>query len=134
MDTTKLAELSQLSEPQLPVQKAEALVRMKAQAKELKEKIDQYTDELLKLTQEQDVLTLKTGSYTISRAKRITPQVTSFKDLRNSLEENNIPYDVKLVFDDHMTETFKKIIESGKTLDGLEAKETEYLSIRVTKK
>lgn len=115
-------------------QKAADLVLMEAQLKDLKQKVADYKAELLKATQELDVLTLKTGSYTIVRAKRITPQVANFKELKKSLDLAEIPYTTTEVFSDYMKPVFRQLVDDGKLLPGLEVLETEYISIRVPDK
>ncbi len=119
--------------PKSPMQKAEKLIELQAILKEIKPQIDELKADLLKVTQQLDVYTLKTGSYTISRAKRVTPHIVDFETLKSSLEKENIPFDtvVEESFAPFMIETFKKAIEEGRKLDGLEGVETEYISVRV---
>lgn len=114
-----------------PMVKARRLVELQAQVKALKPEIEALKADLLQVTQALDVYTLKTGSYTISRAKRITPEVVSFKILKQSLTENNIPFETEETFTPQMSVLFKKLIEDGREIDGLEGKETEYISVRV---
>lgn len=116
-----------------PMEKAAALVELETLHKKVKDKIAIYKADLLKITQDLDVYTLKTGSYTITRAKRITPQIIDFETLKLSLKKEDIPFDVKEVFADYMTEVFKTAIEEKRPLDGLGILETEYIMIRVSK-
>lgn len=111
-------------------QKAERLLKLTDLKKQVETAYNALRDELLKSTQELDVYTLKTGSYTLSRATRITPQVTDYKKLKETLEKENIPYTTKEVFGDEMTEVFKLAIKEGRVLEGLESKVTEYITIR----
>lgn len=115
------------------IRKVSHLAAIEKQYKALKEEIDIMKAELLEIMQKDDVLTLKTGEYTISRAKRVTPQIESVEILKNSLEEAKIPYDMVEAFAPHMNETFKQAIKQGKQLNGLGSKETEYVVVRVTK-
>jgi hypothetical protein len=116
-----------------PIEQAAALIELEAIAKGIKERISQYKAELLKVTQDLDVYSLKTGKYTITRAHRVTPRVTNFKDLKAALDEAKIPYGTKEVFDDYMSVVFKRAIEEKRELNGLEALETEYIMIRLPK-
>ena len=117
-----------------PMEKAQKIVELTKIIKDAKAIVDEYKIDLLKVTQEMDVLTLKTGSYTISRAKRITPRVTDFKTLKESLDKENIPYEVEEAFTPQMDLVFKNLVKEDRKLDGLEALETEYIMIRTPEK
>ena len=94
-----------------PMEKAQKIVELTKIIKDAKAIVDEYKIDLLKVTQEMDVLTLKTGSYTISRAKRITPRVTDFKTLKESLDKENIPYEVEEAFTPQMDLVFKNLVK-----------------------
>lgn len=113
--------------------KVSTLVEIEAQVRVLKAQADEIKAKLLLVMQKDDVITLKTGTYTISRASRVTPQIEDFNKLRKSLDKADIPYDVVEAFAPHMSETFKQIVKSGKELDGLAVKETEYVAVRIAK-
>ena len=119
------------STPKSPMQKVEKLMEYQAIVKDLKPKIDELKADLLKITQDLDVYTLKTGRYTISRAKKITPKVINFKQLKESLDKAEIPYITEEVFAEQMKLVFKQAIEEKRELEGLEALVTEYISIRI---
>lgn len=121
------------STPSNSMEKAAKLVELEAIAKQVKAQIDQYRAELLEETKRLDVLQIKTGTYTISRVKKLLPKVTDFTALKNALEQANIPYDTVETFADHMKQTFKQIAEDGRKLDGLEVAESEYVMIRINK-
>jgi hypothetical protein len=114
-----------------PAEKAKKLVELQVIIKNAKVEADALKADLLEIMQSQDVLTLKTGSYTLSRAHKVTPQVVDFKLLKQSLDKADIPYMVEEVFTDQMKIVFKQAIEEGRELDGLESLTTEYVSIRV---
>lgn len=116
-----------------PMQKAERLVKLAELKKQVTEAYNALRDDLLTITQELDVYTLKTGSYTISRAKRVTPSVEDFETLKAALEKAKIPYTTKTVFGDQMEVVFKELIKDGRKLAGLEARESEYVTVRVNK-
>lgn len=111
-------------------QKAERLLKLADLKKQVETAYNALRDELLEETQRLGVLTLKTESYTITRARRVTPQVVDYKQLKETLEKEKIPYTVKEVFGDAMTEVFKQAIKEGRELEGLESKITEYITIR----
>lgn len=117
-----------------PIEKAGQIVQLELISRGINEKIKQYKADLLKITQEQDVYMLKTGKYTISRAKRVTPRVLDFETLKSSLEKAKVPYETQEVFADQMSVVFREAVKQGRKFDGLEAQETEYVSIRITKK
>jgi hypothetical protein len=121
--------------------KAAKLVELGVIAKELREKLalitdemQVYKDDLLKITQDLDVLSLKTGSYTISRAIRITPQVENFSKLKVSLEKAGVPVMVVEAFAPQMDEVFKEALKEGKEFDGLGKRETQYIAVRISDK
>lgn len=117
--------------PNSPAVKAKKLMELQTLYKEIKPQIDELKAELLQVMQEQDVLTLKTGTYTLSRAKRITPQVVDFKILKDSLEKAEIEVITEEVFAPQMDVVFKQAIEEGREFEGLESKVTEYVSVRI---
>ena len=117
--------------PKSPMQKVEKLMEYQAIVKDLKPKIDELKADLLKVTQDLDVYTLKTGRYTISRVKKITPRVIDFKTLKNSLDKAEIPYITEEVFAEQMKVVFKQAIEEKRELEGLEGLITEFISIRI---
>lgn len=127
--------------PKSPMMKAAKLVELGVIAKELREKLalitdemQVYKDDLLKITQDLDVLSLKTGSYTISRAIRITPQVEDFVKLKVSLEKAGVPVMVVEAFAPQMDEVFKEALKEGKEFDGLGKRETQYIAVRISDK
>ena len=115
----------------VPTAKIARLMQLEVFQKQTKREIEELRADLLKVTQDLDVLTLKTGKYTISRAKRVTPTVSDFKTLCKSLDKQNIPYETMETFTPQMSVVFKEAVKQGRELDGLEVKETEYISIRV---
>ena len=122
-------------QPKLPVEKIQRLIELEAQERKIKAQINLYREELLVMTQQNDVYTLKTGKYTLSRATRITPKVISFNKLKESLEKNEIPYETYETFTPQMSVVFREISrqrpELMDKLDGLDYLKTEYISIRV---
>ena len=120
-----------LTQNSSPALKAKKLMELQTLYKEIKPQIEQLKSELLQIMQEQDVLTLKTGTYTLSRAKRITPQVIDFKTLKKSLEEADILVMTEETFSPQMTVVFKNLANENRQLDGLEFLSTEYVSVRV---
>lgn len=111
-------------------EKAERMLKLADLKKQVETAYNAIRDELLSETQRLGVLSLKTESYTITRAKRITPKVEDYDTLKATLEKENIPYTTKEVFGDAMTEVFKQAIKDGRKLEGLSALETEYITIR----
>lgn len=118
------------SNPELPIKKIQRLAEIETQWQAIKKERDQLREELLVLTQKLDVYTLKTGKYTLFRAKRVTPHVTDFNVLEASLKAQGIPYEVETVFSPRTFLAFQKAIKQKIELDGLEAQETEYIVIK----
>jgi len=120
--------------PDSPIAKANRLLELQTIYKKIKPEIDELKADLLRTTQELDVYTLKTGDYTISRAKRVTPRVTNFEALKEDLESREIEVYTEEVFAPQMDVVFKQAINQGTKLNGLDALETEYISIRLREK
>ena len=114
-----------------PAEKAKQLMELQRVYNEIKPQILALKADLLQIMQDQDVLTLKTGTYTLSRAKRITPFVAEFDLLKKSLDSAEIPYETEEVFTAQMDVMFRKAIDEGRDLPGLESKVTEYVAVRV---
>ena len=112
------------------MQKAEKLMELTAIYKEIKPQIDELKEDLLKVMQETDVESLKTGKYVLYRAKRVTPSVTDTKALKNALQERKIPFEMVEAFAPFMSTVFKNLIDQGEELDKKKKKITEYVSIR----
>lgn len=119
--------------PKSPMAKAARLIELQNIMKSIKPEIDAIKADLLKVTQELDVYTLKTGSYTISRAKKVTPEVVNFETLKKSLDEKNIPYQTVKAFSVNMRHVFQKLIEDKVEIEGLDGLETEYIMVRINK-
>ena len=117
----------------LPVDKVKRLMKLQAIMKEIKPEIDELKADLLKITQDLDVLSLKTGEYTISRAKRITPKIEDYEMLKKSLTEAGLEVYTQEVFAPQMDVVFKQAIEEGRELKGLDSLVTEYITIRLAK-
>lgn len=117
----------------IPAAQISKLIELEKEYKLIKAQIDEYRTELLATMQNNDVVSLKTGTYTLSRSKRITPHVLDVKELKEALDKENIPYKIIATFAPQMNIVFKKLIEDGRMLPGLSGNETEYVSIRIAK-
>ena len=124
-------KITKVDQQMTPADKVKRLISLQKLEKSLKPEIAKLKEELLDTMQKQDVLSLKTGSYTLFRAKRITPQVTNFEALKKDLEAHDIEVITEIVFAPQMNLVFKQAIEENKELKGLEGLETEYVSIRI---
>ena len=116
-----------------PAEMALKLVKLK----ELKAEIDGQLKEInIKLLEEMSalgVLTLKTDQMTISRASRTTSKVTNLADAQHYFKEKGLPFGVKMVADDVTMNVVKEMVKSGITPDGIEANNTEYVTVRLAK-
>lgn len=126
------------STPKSPMAKVGRLMELEAQKKVIAKEIEILKADLLKVTQDLDVYTLKTGSYTISRVKRLTPKVESFAKLKEYLDAKDIPYMTEETFRETMKPTFKvmaeKAIEEKLLIPGMDIAETEFIMIRLADK
>ena len=125
--------LTTQTQEMLPIQKVQRLFEIKQLFKELKPEMDQLQAELLQVMQDNDTLTLKTETYTLSRGKRVTPKVENFENLKKELEKRKVPYQTVTAFSRNMLPVFQKFIEDKEELEGLTGNETEYVSIRLRK-
>jgi len=120
--------------PLTPFQKAARFYEVEKVYKKLKLERDTLKADLLKMTQDLGVLTLKTDIYVLSRIKKITPQIESYRTLKASLEAENIPIVLEEHFAPQMLILFKELIKEGRELDGLGKLETEYIQVRLATK
>lgn len=122
--------------PKIPMQKAKRLVELQQKEYEIKKEILKLKEELLIITRSLDVLSLKTGTYTISRVVKKLIRVTDFEQLKSSLEKADIPYLTKEVFADQMDLVFKQLIDTKPTRlpKGLSFLKSEYIMIRLADK
>ncbi len=111
--------------------KAAKLMELQSLQKQIKEQVDTLRAELLEITREQGVVSLKTEQYTISRVSKLTPHVENFALLKSSLDMANIPYDTVEVFDDTMGLVFRQLAKEGREMPGLAVSESEYIMIRI---
>jgi len=112
-----------------PIEMAGEVVALQKQEKELKERLKNFRMRLLNLTKTLDVITLKTGDYTISRAKRKYVKVNSKKLLEKELKAREVPL-VYCLDMDYMKPAVKQLADE---LDSVDVGATEYISIRVNK-
>lgn len=120
-----------LPKPRTLNEKAKQLLELELMQRDIREAIADRKADLLAYMQKNKTLGLKTEDYTLTRAKRITPQVVDFDQLKETLEKNDIPYETQVVFADQMKVVFKQAIDEGRDLPGLEGLETEYVMVRV---
>lgn len=118
-----------------PMEKAERYFKVVALKKRVEEEYKRLREELLQITKDAGVLSLKTEQYTISRVKRQTTKITDHQAAINSLTERNIPIVTKTVLDeDYMKPALEQLAESGEVIPGIETFDTEYVMVRQAKK
>lgn len=121
-----------------PIEMAKNLVTIEKEIEQLEEQKETLRKALLGVMQEQDVYSLKTGNYTLSRVAKITPKVLSVERLKQQLDKRNIPYYTQEVFAPSMNKVFTELAKKDPEikdfgLPGLAIKETEYVRVLVTK-
>ena len=122
-----------------PMQQASELVDLEIKLKDLEAKIKGIKENLLGVMKETDTLSLKTGSYTIYRTKRVNTKVLSVDRLKEELDKRDIPYYTQEVFAPSMNKVFRELAKSNQDIydngmPGLAVSETEFVGILVTKK
>lgn len=116
-----------------PAEMAARLVKLKEAKKMIDDELKEINEKLLEEMQHFDVLTLKTGQFTVSRAKRVTPKVTNLDDLEGYFTDKGLQFTTKAVPDDVTMNTIKEMVKAGTMPDGVEAQETEYVTVRIAK-
>ena len=123
------SDITEVTPDLSPMQIAQQVVKLEQLHREIKGRLDNMKSQLLAKTKELDVITLKTGSYTISRASRKTIKVLSKKGLAKELEGMGL--EVLYAIDmDYMKPVVKNVIDK---LEYATETETEYVSIRIAK-
>ena len=117
-----------------PSQEAQQLVKLQVLEKDIKARIDASRLRLLKIMQDNDVLSLKTGEYTLFRTKRLTTTIVDQKQAIQCLKDMNVEVVTEVVLSDVMKLTYKGLIEQGKDIDGIATSNSEYVSVRVNNK
>jgi len=115
-----------------PSEACKQLIKVKALIKDLKEREEMLSAQLLEVMQRNDVLSLKTGEYSISRSTRITPKVYDINTAKAALATIT-EVRTKEVLDESMFPLIKQLIASGSVIDGIDAQVTEYTQVRVAK-
>lgn len=112
-----------------PVVMSDQLLKLETLKKETERRIKALKSDLLNQMRQNDVLTLKTGKYTISRSNRATPVIHDHQLVKQELEAAGHQVLTKEVIDmNYMKPLVMKFVP-----DGSEIRETEYISIRITK-
>ena len=113
-----------------PIEICTQVVKLEQAKRQLDERLKQLKNGLLEKMTQTDVLTLKTGNYTISRSLRTTPTILNHQQVKEELAIQGHQVITKEVIDmDYM----KPLVMSLKP-KGVEFKETSYVSIRINKK
>lgn len=113
---------------------AQDILKLEEMKRQVTEKLDALKRELLVTMQAKDVLTLKTETYTISRATRKTIKVEDEKALAEDLTSRDIEVSWVEKLSDQTINTAKVLAKSGTCPSGVQITDTPYVSIRVTKK
>lgn len=117
----------------VPAEMAEKIIKLTDLKKKITEELDLLKEQLLEITQQHDVYTLKTGTYTISRGKRQTVTIldheAAFKKL---VELGNEPTMVE-VLAPTFQELAKSLVKKGQLINGVTHQETEYITVKIAK-
>jgi len=114
-----------------PSQEIEEIIHLEQVKKGIEKKLEIYRKNLLEVMRRDDVLTLKTGKFTITRATRTTIKITDDKLVKEQLENMGHQVMTKEVID--MKYMKPVITDNVDQLDGVSKSETEYTSIKLTK-
>jgi hypothetical protein len=117
----------------IPAEIAEKIIKLTELKKQVSTQLDDLKDQLLTFTQQNDVYTLKTGSYTISRGNRQTISILDHEAAFAYLVQNMSEPKMVSVLSPSDQELVKKMVKKGQNVDGTTHQSTEYISIRVAK-
>jgi hypothetical protein len=117
----------------IPAEMAEQIIKLTNLKKEVASKLDDLKAELLRITQENDVYTLKTGQYTISRGHRDTVNILDHKSAFDYLIERDIPAETVTRLSPETESLVKGMVKKGTPVNGASLQQTEYISVRVAK-
>jgi len=112
-------------------EKAKQIIKLEAAKDKIDQALSELRADLLTVTKEQGVLTLKTEDYTITRATRDTLKVSDHKAAAMELDSMNIPVATEIVLSDSTKKVLKELIKQGKEFDNATVQSTEYVSIRI---
>lgn len=115
-----------------PTQQIKEIIHLEATKRGLDERLKELRSSLMDEMVNNDVLTLKTGSYVIVRAKRTTIRINDDAKVKEELEARGHQVITKEIVDrKYMDPIIKDNID---TLEGASKSETEYISIKLNRK
>lgn len=117
----------------VPAQAVDKILKLETLKKQIDSELKELRERLLLVMECNDVESIKTGAYTISRAERATIKVDDDLLAAESLRAMDIEVKTKTVLDDCMMPTVKELSKSGKLIEGVSTNITPYVSIRVKK-
>lgn len=118
-----------------PAVMSSEIVRLELEKKAISTKLEGLKKSLLVSMKDLDVLTLKTGAFTVTRAVRKTYKVESDEAAINYLKGLGHEVVTKTTLDmDYMKPLVADIIEHDGGMEGVELQATEYVAVRVNKK
>lgn len=116
-----------------PMEAADQVIKLERLEKQVKTRMLELRAKLLTAMKDQDVISLKTGSYTTTRAVRRTLKIEDQATAIDALKKMNIEVVTEVVMADQMKPVLKQLLEEGKNVDGVQMTSTEYVSIRLPK-
>jgi hypothetical protein len=113
---------------------AAQMVKLETLKKDVEARLRVIKQELLTTMQDLDVLTLKTGSYTLTRRMWKKAMVNDDEAAIKALEAMGVPTETKVVLDMGLMKIpVDNLLNEGKEIDGIELRETPYVSVRLAK-
>lgn len=125
----------QTQENLTPVEMGKQIVKMEQLKRELDYKLKTMKDNLLHIMQDTDVLSIKTGSYTLSRKTYRRVKVVDDELAAKDLKARGVPVTTKVVLDMSQMNIplTELLVKQRETIDGVELTETEYVSMLMKK-
>ena len=123
-------------------EKTEALLHQRNRVNEMtealkieKDKRDVMQVDVMSELTEQGFNSVKIGNTTVSKSIRKTMQIINEAELMRDLESKGLKDYMKMQIDKDLFKGLStQLVKDGKTFEGTEIKETEFISIRTSKK
>lgn len=118
-----------------PMAVAKEVMKLERLKRDIEERLKAHKKYLLETMLELDVVSLKTGTYTLSRKQYKRIRIEDDKKASAYLEKMEVPVEMKKVLDmDLMRIPIKALLDEGKQIDGVSEIKTEYVSVRLAEK
>jgi hypothetical protein len=128
-----MTEIIKTDKKLVPAQIAEKIIKLEQLKKDVASQLDALKSELLEFTRSNDVYTLKTGTYTISRCKRQTVNVYDPSSVKEWGLLNGYDLHTTYTLTPESEKVVKDLVKKGIVVPNTSLQESEYLTVRIAK-